>query len=62
MTLIGNAMFILKHLPLKHMDELNVENAGAIFYFAQISHKIRAQLIFLGLSTLLLPLISEVQY
>ncbi len=31
------------------MDELNVENAGAIFYLAQIFHKIRAQLIFPGL-------------
>jgi len=28
------------------MDVLNVENAGAIFYLAQIFHKIRAQLIF----------------
>jgi hypothetical protein len=31
------------------MNVLNVENAGAIFYFAQISHKIRAQLLFLGI-------------
>ncbi len=35
-------------LSLKLMDELNVENAGAIFNLAQIFHKIRAQLIFLG--------------
>ncbi len=31
------------------MDVLNVENAGAIFYFAQISHNPRAQQIYLGL-------------
>jgi len=31
------------------MDVLNVENAGAFFCLAQIFHKIRAQLIFLGL-------------
>jgi hypothetical protein len=30
------------------MGELNGENAGAIFYFGQISQKIRAQLIYLG--------------
>jgi TetR/AcrR family transcriptional repressor of nem operon len=32
------------------MDVLNVKNTGAIFYFAQIFHKSRAQLIFLGLN------------
>ncbi len=35
-------------LSLKLMDELNVENAGAIFNLAHIFHKIRAELIFLG--------------
>jgi len=35
-------------LSLKYMDVLNVENAGAFFCLAQIFHKIRTQLIFLG--------------
>jgi hypothetical protein len=30
------------------MEVLNAKNAGAIFCHAQIFHKIRAQLIFLG--------------
>jgi len=33
---------------LKYKDVLNVENAGAIFYFIQIFHKIRTQLVYLG--------------
>jgi hypothetical protein len=44
----AEALSASDYLSLKYREVLNVENAGAIFYHAQISHKLHVQLIFLG--------------
>ncbi|MCF6250851.1 MAG: hypothetical protein L3J75_06210 [Methylococcaceae bacterium] len=44
----AEALSTSDYLSLKYREVLNVENAGAIFYHAQVSHKFHVQLIFLG--------------